>query len=139
MLSASLNKTFTFLPSHTCMEKERTRERERERDHLQLSCSVFCFQVGGVKEKVLAAHRAGIFRVIIPRRNEKDLHEIPTNIRVGSRFLHSLTADSTPIILPCVVLLRVLKLLLLDSVQTISRSDAEYKHNCTFNRHIFIC
>ncbi|XP_041376039.1 lon protease homolog 2, peroxisomal-like [Gigantopelta aegis] len=37
--------------------------------------------VGGVKEKVLAAHRAGIFRVLIPRRNEKDLYDIPTNIR----------------------------------------------------------
>ena len=46
-------------------------------------CFVFVlFQVGGIKEKVLAAHRAGLKRVIIPKRNEKDLQEIPTNIKV---------------------------------------------------------
>ncbi|XP_052717630.1 lon protease homolog 2, peroxisomal-like [Crassostrea angulata] len=37
--------------------------------------------VGGIKEKVLAAHRAGIRRIIMPYRNEKDLLEIPNNIR----------------------------------------------------------
>ena len=36
--------------------------------------------VGGVKEKVLAAHRAQIKRVILPRLNEKDLHEVPAEI-----------------------------------------------------------
>ncbi len=37
--------------------------------------------VGGVKEKVLAAHRAGITQVILPRRNERDLDELPPQIR----------------------------------------------------------
>ncbi|XP_059164397.1 lon protease homolog 2, peroxisomal-like [Physella acuta] len=37
--------------------------------------------VGGIKEKVLAAHRAGIMRVILPHRNRKDLYEIPDNIK----------------------------------------------------------
>jgi ATP-dependent Lon protease len=37
--------------------------------------------VGGVKEKVLAAHRAGITTVILPRRNLKDLDEVPDAIR----------------------------------------------------------
>jgi ATP-dependent Lon protease len=37
--------------------------------------------VGGIKEKVLAARRAGIKTVILPRRNEKDLLEIPDKIR----------------------------------------------------------
>ena len=37
--------------------------------------------VGGVKEKVLAAHRAGIRRVLIPRRNEVDLEDIPADLR----------------------------------------------------------
>ncbi|HET6267863.1 MAG TPA: endopeptidase La, partial [Acidobacteriota bacterium] len=37
--------------------------------------------IGGVKEKVLAAHRAGLSTIIIPRKNEKDLSEIPANVR----------------------------------------------------------
>ena len=36
--------------------------------------------IGGLKEKILAAHRGGITKVIIPRENEKDLLEIPKNI-----------------------------------------------------------
>src|SRR4029079_4757492 len=37
--------------------------------------------IGGVKEKVLAAHRAGITQVLLPARNRKDLDEIPQEIR----------------------------------------------------------
>jgi ATP-dependent Lon protease len=37
--------------------------------------------IGGLKEKVLAAHRHGIYEVIVPRDNEKDLPDIPENIR----------------------------------------------------------
>jgi len=37
--------------------------------------------IGGVKEKLLAAHRHGIFEVILPRDNEKDLADVPENIR----------------------------------------------------------
>jgi len=40
------------------------------------------WQVGGVKEKVLAAHRAGVTRVILPKRNEKDLFEVPADVQV---------------------------------------------------------
>ena len=36
--------------------------------------------IGGLKEKLLAAHRAGIFKVIIPEENKKDLAEIPKNV-----------------------------------------------------------
>lgn len=40
-------------------------------------------QVGGIKEKVLAAHRAGISHIILPRRNEKDLKELPPEVKVS--------------------------------------------------------
>ena len=43
--------------------------------------------VGGIKEKVLAAHRAGIKQVILPRRNEVDLDELPRVIRRTMRFV----------------------------------------------------
>src|ERR1700728_1260655 len=37
--------------------------------------------IGGVKEKLLAAHRAGLFEVILPLENEKDVAEVPENLR----------------------------------------------------------
>lgn len=42
--------------------------------------------IGGVKEKVMAAHRAGIYEVIIPSENEKDLEEIPDHVRQAITF-----------------------------------------------------
>lgn len=42
--------------------------------------------VGGIKEKVLAAHRAGIKKVIIPKKNEKDLDDIPEEARQDLEF-----------------------------------------------------
>jgi len=49
--------------------------------------------VGGIKEKVLAAHRAGITRVILPKRNEKDLHEIPNNVQNEMTFILASTLE----------------------------------------------
>ena len=43
--------------------------------------------IGGLKEKVLAAHRAGIDTIIIPEENRKDIEEIPENVRKGIRFV----------------------------------------------------
>lgn len=42
--------------------------------------------IGGVKEKVMAAHRAGIYEVILPADNEKDLEEIPDHVRNAITF-----------------------------------------------------
>ncbi|MCC7071793.1 MAG: endopeptidase La [Deltaproteobacteria bacterium] len=49
--------------------------------------------VGGIKEKVLAAHRGGIKRIIMPARNEKDLVDIPKNVRDEMSFLFAKSVD----------------------------------------------
>jgi len=42
--------------------------------------------VGGIKEKVIAAKRAGIREIVLPRENRKDLNEIPDHIKKGISF-----------------------------------------------------
>jgi ATP-dependent Lon protease len=43
--------------------------------------------IGGVREKVLAAQRAGVGTVVLPRENEPDLEELPEEVRTGLRFV----------------------------------------------------
>ena len=43
--------------------------------------------IGGLKEKVLAAHRAGISTFVLPSKNEKDLDEIPPKVLRGLRMV----------------------------------------------------
>ena len=49
--------------------------------------------IGGLKEKVLAAHRFGIKNLIIPVENEKDIPEIPENVRKNIKFFPATTMD----------------------------------------------
>ena len=42
--------------------------------------------VGGVKEKLIAAHRAGIRKVIMSKKNEKDLREVPMSVKKEMEF-----------------------------------------------------
>jgi ATP-dependent Lon protease len=49
--------------------------------------------VGGIKEKLLAAHRQGITDIIISADNEKELEEIPANIRKNLKIHKVKTAD----------------------------------------------
>jgi len=42
--------------------------------------------IGGLKEKLLAALRAGIFEIILPRANEKDIAELPDNIKKAMKL-----------------------------------------------------
>ena len=42
--------------------------------------------IGGVKQKVLAAHRMGLTEVILPRRNEQDLDDVPESVRTAMKF-----------------------------------------------------
>jgi ATP-dependent Lon protease len=43
--------------------------------------------IGGIKEKVLAAHRAGLKKIILPKRNEKDLEDVPEEVRQELEFI----------------------------------------------------
>ena len=47
----------------------------------EISLTGLVLPVGGIKEKVLAAHRAGIRRIILPKANEKDLKDVPQEVR----------------------------------------------------------
>ncbi len=47
----------------------------------EITLRVKVLPIGGVKEKVLAAHRAGVKNIILPRDNEKDLADIPKKVR----------------------------------------------------------
>jgi ATP-dependent Lon protease len=49
--------------------------------------------IGGLKEKLLAALHAGIKRVLIPKDNEKDLAEIPDNVKKGIEIIAVTTVD----------------------------------------------
>jgi len=49
--------------------------------------------VGGIKEKLLAAHRAGLKKVILPARNKRDLHEVPEDTRNALQFVFAETVE----------------------------------------------
>jgi ATP-dependent Lon protease len=53
----------------------------------EITLSGVVLPVGGIKEKVLAARRAGIRRIILPRPNEKDLRELPEQVREEMEFI----------------------------------------------------
>ena len=50
--------------------------------------------IGGLKEKLLAAHRAGIDTVLIPKENLKDLEEVPENVRAAIEIIPAETVDT---------------------------------------------
>ncbi|MEN6517993.1 MAG: endopeptidase La [Methanospirillum sp.] len=53
----------------------------------EITLSGAVMPVGGIKEKVLAAHRAGIKRVILPKENERDLTDVPEDVRAELSFV----------------------------------------------------
>jgi len=64
--------------------------------------------IGGLKEKVLAARRAGIKRVIVPRGNQKDLRDLPEDVRKEMEFIFAdrvrdVLADMLPGLVPSTV------------------------------------
>jgi len=74
-MASALASLFTALPvrSDTAMTGE-------------ITLSGMVLPVGGIKEKVLAARRAGLKRVILPKPNEKDLSELPEEVRNEMQF-----------------------------------------------------
>jgi ATP-dependent Lon protease len=53
----------------------------------EISLRGLVLPVGGIKEKVVAAHRAGLTRVMLPARNRKDYDDIPEEVRNGMEFV----------------------------------------------------
>ena len=49
--------------------------------------------VGGIKEKVIAAHRAGIRKVLLPKKNERDLKEVPEEVKAGLEIVFAETVE----------------------------------------------
>ncbi len=49
--------------------------------------------IGGVKEKVLAAHRNGLRTIILPKRNEQDIDDVPDEIKTSMKFIFVETVD----------------------------------------------
>jgi ATP-dependent Lon protease len=53
----------------------------------EISLRGLVLPVGGIKEKVVAAHRAGIKRIMLPARNRKDFEDIPEEVRKQVEFV----------------------------------------------------
>ena len=53
----------------------------------EITLSGAVLPVGGIKEKILAAHRAGIKKVILPKENERDLEDVPEDVRNELKFV----------------------------------------------------
>ena len=49
--------------------------------------------IGGLKEKLLAALRGGLKTVLVPKENEKDLAEIPDNVKRGLKIIPTASVD----------------------------------------------
>jgi len=59
----------------------------------EITLSGFVLPVGGIKEKVLAARRGGVRTVVLPKKNENDLQEIPEALRQDMNFVLAETID----------------------------------------------
>ncbi len=59
----------------------------------EISLRGLVLPVGGIKEKILAAQRAGLKTVLLPARNQKDLREVPEATRMAMQFILLETAD----------------------------------------------
>ena len=79
--------------------------------------------IGGLKEKLLAAHRVGIKEVLIPKDNEKDLAEIPKKVKEDIKITSVSSIDNVLKL----ALTKELKPVDWVEVETISKSDTDDK------------
>ena len=79
--------------------------------------------IGGLKEKLLAAHRAGITHVLIPKDNEKDLADIPKKIKEDIKITPVAIVDDVLKI----ALKKELKRVEWTEVENISKTDKDQK------------
>jgi ATP-dependent Lon protease len=57
-------------------------------------------EIGGVKEKIIAAHRAGLKTIIMPKENKKDLEDVPQEVQKDLKFVFvSHMDDALPVFL----------------------------------------
>jgi len=59
----------------------------------EISLRGLILPIGGIKEKILAAQRAGITTALLPARNQKDLYDVPDTTRQAIRFIFLETTD----------------------------------------------
>jgi len=75
--------------------------------------------VGGIKMKVLAAHRAGLSTVILPKRNGRDLDELPEEVRRAMTFVPAeRIEEALEVVLPAKEI----------KVQTLEKRNSQFKH-----------
>ena len=79
--------------------------------------------IGGLKEKLLAAHRAGVKKVLIPKENEKDLVDVPKKVREDIKIIPVESADEVLKI----ALIKELKPVEWTEVEKISESKKDEK------------
>jgi hypothetical protein len=73
----------------SCYPRRHSHDRRSDalRPGVEVTLSGLVLPVGGIKEKMLAARRLGIRRVIIPKQNEKDLRDLPGDARNDMEFI----------------------------------------------------
>ncbi len=59
----------------------------------EITLSGAVLPVGGIKEKILAAHRAGIKKVILPKENKRELEDVPEDVRNDLTFVLVVTIE----------------------------------------------
>ena len=69
-------------------QAKRKKKQERKKQQIEEKRQEIrkSLPVGGIKEKVLAAKRAGVTRIILPAKNEKDLRDLPEHVKAALTF-----------------------------------------------------